>query len=178
MIWTVLCFQVPYARRQLTPYRDFSRRDDRRQPHRSRADAAYLTANGQPRAGALRKSAGTEAVRTHPGPAAPDGARAASVRGSSALVVWAGQNCQCGGKSARVSSGRAVNCLPARLFTVLFADAAPALSCPLSGGQPYYRAAGISAAGRVAFSTASRSGADRNTRHPRRHGAHRAIFFR
>ena len=44
MIWTVLCFQVPYARCEFTPYRDFSRCDDHRQSHRSRADAAYVAA--------------------------------------------------------------------------------------------------------------------------------------
>ena len=39
-----------------------------------------------------------------------------------------------------------------------FTDAAAAFSGPLSGGQSHYRAAGISAAGRVAFSAASRPG--------------------
>ncbi len=146
MIWTVLCFQVPYARRQFTPYRDFSRRDDHRQSHRSRTDAAHLAADGEPRAGALRESAGAEAVRTHPGPASPDGTGVTPVRGSSALLVRAGQNRERRGKPARVSPGRAVDRLPARLFAILFADAAATLSGPIPGGQPHHRAAGISPA--------------------------------
>ena len=40
----------------------------------------------------------------------------------------------------------AANCLPARLFAILFADAVAALSGPLPGGQSHHRAAGVSPA--------------------------------
>lgn len=53
-----------------------------------------------------------------------------------------------------------VYCLSAGFFAVAAACIDSAVSCPLSGSQPEYRAAGVTAAGRVAFRSASRSGAD------------------
>lgn len=77
-------------------------------------------------------------------------------------------------ESLREFRGRAVHRLPAGLFPVIPAGTVTAVSGPLSGGQPDHRAAGVAAAGGVAFGPAPRSGSDRNPRHASGNGTHGA----
>lgn len=66
-----------------------------------------------------------------------------------------------------------IACLPAGLFTILFAAATTTISGALSGCQPEYCAAGVAVAGRVALRPAPRLRADGDASCPGRNNPYR-----